>query len=385
MVSNVTCAGAAAIAGALAACAAMAAPPRFVTAKIVKTNPARAATQPAARFSAAAGSWRVRREITFSGENDREIFFTFERMDPAAPLPRVEITAPGVEPLRVIVGRRDVPFRRGGDVVAFDLIDDGHNNMQMRQLLADPHGGLPIHFDHNSPLRQDGWYRGRPFPLAEARACGNWLLAARECLRLTGGMGPEDKRNFAGDVVLMSFETACARGHKDFPPHVHIMLWVPGYSGSEIPHFYMDGRGRIVNCRFDIIGPAEGPRSDQREAIIREKKKREGVYEPGRPLRLLDLEGRAALELTITADGGLLVGRPDGAEPYLLIGDDRGPDEAVLVRRGGRTLLRARMTDDVDSGLTTAIVEYLAEEPPRTLRTEWRYDPFTGAPATKEP
>jgi hypothetical protein len=49
------------------------------------------------------------------------------------------------------------------------------------------------------------------------------------------------KDRFEGRIVLMGFETSSSRGHKDDPAHVHIMLYVPGYSpGSCVPHLYMN-------------------------------------------------------------------------------------------------------------------------------------------------
>ena len=81
----------------------------------------------------------------------------------------------------------------------------------------------------------------------------------------------------------MSFEVACARGHYYYPPHVHIMLWVPGYVGGEVPHFYMDSAGKIVSNRFDILGDPGG-KFPERAAVIAEKRKRSDEYGPGKPV-----------------------------------------------------------------------------------------------------
>lgn len=351
--------------------------PTTITFKVVKTTAGMAEGEPTLTLLSAADQWTVRREASWSGENRREIFFTVASNDPAAGLPQVAVKAPGIVPQRVIVGKTDVPFSHAGDTTTFALVRDTRNAMLLNQLLPDTEGGLPIHIYHNWLPRQDGQYRGKPCPEVEVRAVLNYLVAARETLKHMGGHGPKDEKLYEGNITLMSFEVACARGHNDYPPHVHIMLWVPGYVGGEIPHFYMDSEGRIVRNGFDILGDEAGKFPD-RAAVIAEKKQRSGEYGPGKPCRLLDLSGRLALELTITPEGGLLLSSGQG-EPYLLTGDAAGPAEAVLVKQGNQTLLRARVDDDAERGETQVTVEHLRDgKVARVLRQTLRYDPFTG-------
>lgn len=346
--------------------------PTTITFKVVKTTAGMAEREPTLALLSAADQWTVRREISWSGENRREIFFTVASADPAAEPPRVAVKAAGIVPQRVIVGKTDVPFSHAGDTTTFALVRDTRNAMLLNQLLPDTEGGLPIHIYHNWLLRQDGQYRGKPCPEVEVRAVLNYLVAVREALKRMGGEKP-----YAGNITLMSFEVACARAHNDYPPHVHIMLWVPGYVGGEIPHFYMDSEGRIVRNQFDILGDEAGKFPDL-AAVIAEKKRRSGEYGPGKPCRLLDLSGRLALELTITPDGGLLLSSGQ-REPYLLTGDVGGPAEAVLVKQGDQALLRARVDDGAERGETQVTVEHLRDgKVARVLRQTLRYDPFTG-------
>jgi len=201
-------------------------------------------------------------------------------------------------------------------------------------------------------------------------------------LKLMAGNGPKDRKPYVGDITLMSFEVACARAHNDAPPHVHIMLWVPGYVGGEIPHFYMDAQGKIVRNQFDILGD-EAKKFPERAAVIGEKRERSGEYGPGKPCRLYDLENRLALELTITPEGGLRLGRGEG-EPYLLTGDVQGAGDAVLVKQGDKTLRRARVSDDAEHGETQVTVEHLRDGAVgRTFQQTLRYDPFTGLERAK--
>jgi len=348
-----------------------------ITFKIAKQSAGMASQAPQVRLVSAADQWTLHTGPTWSGENPWELFFTLESGNPTADLPKVAVEAPGIVPSRVIVGKQDVRFVREGDTITFDLVRDTRNAMLLSQMLTDSDGGLPIHIYHNWLIRQDGPFRGKPVPEVEVKAVLNYLVAAREALKLMGGTGPKDAKPFTGNITLMSFEVACARGHNDYPPHVHIMLWVPGYVGGEVPHFYMDSAGKIVRNRFDILGDPTG-KFPERAAIIAEKRKRSGQYGPGKPCGLYDLDGRLALELTITAEGGLLLSRGQ-SEPYLLIGDTQGPGDAVLVKHKDRTLVRANVQDDTQRGETKVTVEHLRDgQVDRTVRQTLRYDPYSG-------
>jgi hypothetical protein len=346
-----------------------------ITFKIIKQAAGMCPKAPEMRFLSAADQWRIHDGPSWSGENLREVFFTVESNTSKAELPQISVSVPGIIPLRVIVGKQDVPFSHKGDTVTFTLVRDARNAMLLDQLLIDPEGGLPIHIYHNWLIRQDGFYRGKPVPEVEVRAVLNYLVAAREALKLMEGAKP--KKAFQGAITLMSFEVACARGHHDRPPHLHIMLWVPGYVGGEVPHFYMDTAGKIVRNQFDILGDPTG-KFPERAAAIADKRKRSGEYGPGKPCQLRDLEGRLALQLTITPEGGLLLGRGDD-EPYLLVGGAKGPGDAVLVKQGEKTLVRTHVVDDTERGEMEVTADYyrngrIGRSPRQTLA----YDPFTG-------
>ncbi len=350
-----------------------------ITFKVVKQAATMSRQTPELRMLSAGDAWRTHLGPSWSGENLREIFFTVETDDPKAELPRVAVVAPGAAPSRVIVGKQDVRFQHQGDTITFTLVRDTRNAMLLNQVLPDTEGGLPIHIYHNWLIRQDGPFRGKPPLEVEAKAVLNYLVAAREALKLMGGTGPKDGKSYDGEITLMGFEVACARGHRDDPPHVHIMLYVPGYVGGEVPHFYMDATGKIVRNRFDILGD-QGGKFPERAKIIAEKRRRSGDYSPGKSCRLEDLEGRLALELKIASEGGLLLTRGQG-QPYLLIGDRNGPGEAVLVKQGGKTLVRTHVEDDAEQGETRVTVEHLASGGVvRVVRQSLSYDPYTGLP-----
>ena len=116
-------------------------------------------------------------------------------------------------------------------------------------------------------------------------------------------------------------------------------------SQAKLPRVEVTARG-IVPARV-VVGKQDVQFSHRR-SIIAQKRRRSGEYVPGKRCRLYDLENRLALELTISSEGGLLLGC--GGRPYLLIGDRQGPGEAVLVKQDGQTLIRARVDDNAERG-----------------------------------
>ncbi|MFA6562228.1 MAG: hypothetical protein WCV00_10015 [Verrucomicrobiia bacterium] len=354
-----------------------AAEPVYLTVKAVKSEPTRCTAPPTLSVLSQGDHWRERKGDTWSGENDWEVFFTITA-DTANSVPRLAMTCPGVKIARVTVGHTDVKFTASGDRVEFDTVPDRSNGMLINNSLPDSiGGGLPIGLYHNWRMRANcdaqwrvrgcGPYNGRPYPATEAMAVSNYLLAAREALRHMGGMGPKDTRAFDGNIVLLSFEVACGRAHNDFPPHVHIMLYVPGYTpGSQVTHFYMDDRARIVSNSFTELGVKDS--------------KRAGNYGPGDVCRMADLKGNLGIECIITPEGGILLRKKPGADEYLLIGDEQaGAAEKVCVIQRGRKLATCSSSDDAGRGIMTATVELTEEcKPARTVTQTLRYDPFTG-------
>ena len=356
----------AALAVLVAAAAAHAAEPVRLTVKAVKETASRCSAPPALRILKGGDDWRLHPGPTWEGENEREVFFTIESGRKDALLPRLAMICPGAQVARVLVGHTDVKFERADERFEFDAVADRANGTLINNSLPDPLGdGLPIGLYHNWRIRAGGPYEGKPYPEAETRAVINYLLGAREALRLMGGMGPGDGYAFDGRITLLSFEVACGRAHDDSPPHVHIMLYVPGYTpGSQVPHFYMDPRGRIVRNAFAELGVPGSKRSRD--------------YGPGDVCQLLDLRGRLALECVITPEGGLILRKNPGAPGYLLIGDETvGPGEKVWVTRGGARLVACTSCDDAAAGVLTATVErFEGDRGVRRVTQTMRYDPF---------
>ncbi len=112
-----------------------------VTFKVIKQTASMAQWAPKVELLSAADQWKIHEGPSWSGENLREVFFTLESGKPRAELPKVAVEALGIMPLRVIVGKQDVPFEHQGDTTTFTLVPDTRNAMLLNQVLADPEGG----------------------------------------------------------------------------------------------------------------------------------------------------------------------------------------------------------------------------------------------------
>ena len=344
--------------------------------KVVKTEAGRCSAPPTLelRYPTAeivlhlldeSDAWTALSGDAFRGENDWEVYWNLRCEVAEPPLARVEARCPGAKASRVLVGRTDVEFAEKGEAVVFRLVDDRHRGQLIQTVLDDPEGGLPIDLHHNWEMRRAGRYAEGPWPATRIAAHNNYLFAAREALKLMGGFGRRPQDNpFDGRIVLEGFETAFTRGHADYPPHFHIMLYPPGYQGAQVPHFYMDDEGGVESNAFGIVGVAGSNRAFGR----------------GEWCSLKDLHGTTGLELTITDEGGLLLRRDPGQPEWLLIGDEaEGAAKAVCVRRGDALLCRCVVTDDAVRGEMAIQIERFRDGRPAQRTVEHvTYDPFTG-------
>lgn len=351
------------LAPAMLVATAQAAQPTVLSVKVVKAEAGRCASAPKLTVLDNADQWRLVEKETFQGENDWEAYWSLETPQMPKDLPRIRISCPGVKAARVIVGRTDVKFETGPDGVECRLAPDTSRGQLIQTVLDDPDGGLPIDLHHNWEMRKEREYKRVPWPAKAIAAHNNYLFATREALKLMGGYGPKREQNpFDGRIVLEGHESAATRGHMDFPPHFHIMLYPPGYTpGAQVPHFYMDDEGRVVRNSFSVLGvPGSG-----RE------------FGAGEWCSLKDMHGTVGLELLITPEGGLRLRKGPGQEELLLIGDP--PSEAVCVRRGDEIVRRCAVHDDAAKGeMRIAIERFEGGRLAGTSREEVTYDPFTG-------
>ncbi len=334
-----------------------------ISAKVVKSEPGRCTKAPELEFARDGEGWQTLTGEAFHGENDWEVYWNLQHPDAEPALPRVRLSCPGVKVARVIVGRTDVEFEPAGDWLELDLVRDTSRGQLIQTVLGDPNGGLPIDLHHNWEMRRAGEYRQGPWPEKRIAAHNNYLFAAREAFRIMGGFGqrPEDNP-FDGRIVLEGFETAFTRGHADYPPHFHIMLYPPGYTGAQVPHFYMDDEGNVESNAFVAIGVEGSGRT----------------FGAGEWCTLRDKQGTAGLELMIRDDGGLAMRKAPGEEEFVVRGvPPEGAAKAVGVYRGDKLLLTASVTDDAAQGIMTIDTEGEADGTP-SIHERVEYDPFTG-------
>ena len=326
--------------------------------KVIKSESLMTTSAPKIQILDAPDLWEVlhREDARWQGENLWEIYFNIATRQEKPPMPLVKISVKGVEPSRVIVGNSDVQYEYKDDEVSFQLVDDKGIGQLIETYWQDPRGGLPIYLRHNWEMRKVGPWD--PWPENAIRAVDNFLFAAREALRLMEEQNPSKER-FDGRIVLMGFETSSSRGHKDDPAHVHVMLYVPGYSpGSCVPHLYANNEGRIYSNSYVKIGvPGSG-----RE------------FKPGEICSMDDLHGRIGLEVMITDEGGLMLRVEPDAECYYLRPYKDGGHSGVSVFREDEHICHVSTIDDVSTGEMTATIKYADE----THTEEILYDPFTG-------
>ncbi|MFC1714543.1 hypothetical protein ACFL6S_12825 [Candidatus Poribacteria bacterium] len=326
--------------------------------KVIKKEPKMSLTTPLIRILDNQEDWQKLNESDdrWQGENLWEVYLNIATGQEEPDMPRVEIAFQGVEPVRAIVGNSDVPYKYEDGKVSFTMRDDRSVGQLIETYWKDPRGGLPIHLRHNWEMRKVGPWD--PWPASAICAVDNFLFAAREALRLINKDNP-DKDRFDGRIVLMGFETSSSRGHKDDPAHVHIMLYVPGYSpGSCVPHLYVNDDGRVYSNSYVRIGVAGSGRN----------------FGPGEICSMEDLGDNVGLEVMITEDGGLLLRAGPGADNYYLRPHEGGGHVGVSVYREDDHICDVSTVDKVSVGSMVAEIEYAKE----TWTEEILYDPFTG-------
>lgn len=349
----------------LCATVSLGASPVVVSVKVIKAQPGRCSATPTLEVLEQGQAWQSLEEETFRGENDWEAYWNLETAALPTALPEVRVTCPGVKVSRVIVGRTDVPFEVAGEEAKFRLVADTSRGQLIETVLDDPEGGLPIYLHHNWEMRREREYKTIPWPARQIAAHNNFLFAAREALKFLGGFSPRNNENpFDGRIVLEGHETAATRGHMDFPPHFHIMLYPPGYiPGAQVPHFYLDEQGRVQRNSFVGLGiPGSGR-----------------TFGPGEWCSMVDLQGKVGLELKITASGGLALRKGPGDEELVLEPDSAGAATAVCVWQGTEKRCRCSVVDDAARGhMTITIDHFKGGVAARTSCEELGYDPFTG-------
>lgn len=227
---------------------------------------------------------------------------------------------------------------------------------------------LPIRIEHNLDSRRLGRYAQGPWVAGPAAACINYLIACRQILR-DWGLHRQIKSDGVGHLSLMGFESNNPL-HGDWPPHWHLIYYWPPpkdkrkgrYHGSQVPHFYMDERGRTVANSIHVFG-GRGRTAKARD-----------------PMTFTDPNGTVRFAIDIREDGGVDLGRRAGDWMYSIVAGGGRTDftRSVRVLRRGKPWLRVSAKDDTARGILTLRIAPLDGNGRATVET-YRYDPLTGS------
>ena len=307
-------------------------------AKVVRAELGLEPEKPRLRIVGRAGQWKLKEGEAFTGVNAREFFFTVESTVQDATPPRIEVEWPGVKVARVLGAEGLVSNTIGG--VSFRL---ARRRAPTKIGTSLTYGSVHMHIFHNWIVRRAGFYRKGAWPANQIQAQLNFLFAAREMCQAMG-YADSDEPGFRGDIRLYGFETNFPNGHKDHPPHFHIMLGWPGWNGTQVGHFLLDEHGRILK---NVLMSNDGQRTVST------------TYMPGDVAPMRDPDGKVGFEVMIMSDGSGVMMRRAAGQPEFCIRVDNSAGDAMkgvaVCRREPetkpwKTLCFVRVEDAADRG-----------------------------------
>lgn len=235
-----------------------------------------------------ASDWRVVEGEAHVGVDATRFYFTVEAPGANVAAPTVEIVWPGVEVARVL-GSRDGKFEKTERGVSFELASRTAPTCVFTEV---PFGAVRLGVFHNREERRAGPYRDGVYPEAQIKAQLNFMIGALEVCRELGWTETTTP-GFVDHINLYGFETCYPNGHRDFPPHFHIMLGWDGWGGAHVAHYLLDDKGLILkNNQWSMHEDVET------------------FYGRGETTPFPDKTGRVIFETTILPDGSGLVIRP---------------------------------------------------------------------------
>jgi hypothetical protein len=256
--------------------------------------------------------WKVLDGEAWTGMNAREYYFTLEAPGKNRTPPKVEIRWPGVQIERVLPLSGAVS--KIADGIAFQMTGQRAPTAITTGLV---YGAVRMVIFHNWEVRRAGHYREGPWPSGAIQSQLNFLFAAREMCRYMGYTS-SDNPGFNGDIRLYGFETNFPNGHVDHPPHFHIMLGWPGWTGTKAGHFLLDEKGIISK---NVVSHVD--QRDNEGNLISD------TFGPGDVCPMYDPDGQLGFELIITPDGKGVVMRRAKGQPEFRISSDNSATGAI--------------------------------------------------------
>jgi len=277
-------------------------------------------------------------DTAYHGENPREIYFHVSVPTNRAVIPNIRVDVGGTAIRDVIVEKNRVRFTAAAGVVTFDLpvvFRARSSTVEVQTSLEWP--GMVLRIEHAFPERRAGKYATGEFPGVQRAAALNLEFGLREAIRELK-LDREVASRGLGKIHLMGFDTNDPLGHEDYPPHIHLILRWPNFAGSQAPHYYINGEGRLLP---DISVTIDGMPHIAATHFGR------GVWLPA-----IDYLGEALYETLVADDGGLTLRRPGGAACTLKPSDagDRGFASGAVADCGSSAVYRVQASDDTELG-----------------------------------
>ena len=303
--------------------------------------------------------WTILPEEEFTGVNVREYYFTIKNDADDAEPPMVQVHWPTVAIDQVV----------GGDQV--EKTDDGVRFLCTAKKAPTGYvtvlpraGALIMVICHNIPGRQAGPHRDRPYPKNEIAAQLNFLFASREMLSQAGFTDSAD--SFDGDLYVQGFETHFPHGHRDFPPHFHIMAVWNGWKEVQATHFILSDQGKVMKNNHYVV----------ENGVV--NKDRSISQPPDVPIEITDRTGTVKFVLRVLPDSsGISMTCPGSDRQYRLTSEDATQSVSLQICEDAsspwETVSTSSAVDDPIAGVLTVKTERGGE----TLTEVWRYNPIT--------
>ena len=304
--------------------------------------------------------WKLMQGEAFTGLDAHRFYFTIEA-------PGADVPAPVI-----FIEWKDVKIERALGAENFNKIDNGVQLKPVNRTAPTGAfteisiGAVRLGVFHNWEIRRCGPYREGRYPDVEIRAHLNYLLAILEVCRAYGWTDTSEP-DFVDHINLYGFETNFPNGHRDFPPHFHVMLAWDGWSAAQVGHYLLDSQGNIAKNTFWSL-----------------HKDLERHDLPGVVTPYKDKTNRLIFETIVQNDGtGLVLVRPEDEVEYLVRPGKNGAAESVEVCRRSKSnnddwflLCEVIANDDAANGVFTSCAQYIDG----TVQTvSFKYDPDSGA------
>ena len=327
----------------------------LVTVKLVKTTSASTTIPVKVEFPANCKVCKVVDDPAYTRQNAREVILAMRI--PRSTAIALNLRTDATAFRRVTLETVELTFEATPNGLSFTVpsqIADRVASGEFETHLYWP--GVELRFEHADPARRAGDYASGEFPAVQREAASNLEFGLFEAIRRLGLDHYVDDEN-QGRLFLMGFDTNYPHGRSDSPPHMHLTLWLPNYSGtgSQIPHVYLTNDGLISHSTVAIY-KSPAPFQD---------------YKANDAFVAMDDLGRPIFSMTITSEGWLNLSRFDGLQ-CALRPIAKGFDSGIKVTCPAFPAISIQVKDNIESG-------EIRESIDGKLSSLFRYDPDTGA------